>query len=47
MSVGAGIACAGVWIFAGLAAHSKSVTGSGMWLSILVAAGVTLFLAGH
>jgi hypothetical protein len=47
MSIGSGIAIAGVWIFAGLMGHSKTVTSEGMLLAIAIAGGVTFFLAGH
>lgn len=45
MSIGAGIAVAGVWIFAGLLGKSDTVSGRGLILGILVALGVTIGLA--
>lgn len=45
MTIGTGIAIAGVWIFAGLVSHSKTTTGIGMWLGIIIASVVTVVLS--
>ena len=44
MDIGTGIAIAGVWMLPALSAISKSVTGGGMWVSIFIAIGMTVFL---
>lgn len=41
MSIGTGIAIAGVWVFAAVFGASPSVTGGGALLAIVVAAIVT------
>ena len=41
MGIGEGIAIAGVWLFAGACAISKTVTGVGLVLAIIVAGIVT------
>jgi len=45
MSIGAGIALAGVWLFAAACALSRTVTASGMILGIVVALVATLLIA--
>ncbi len=45
MDIGTGLAIAGVWIFAGAVAVSRSVSGKGFFLGIVVAIGVTVGLA--
>lgn len=40
MSIGLGIAIAGVWVFAGMTAMAKQVTATGFLLSIVIA-GIT------
>ena len=45
MSIGAGIAIAGVWIFAGMLGISKTVSGVGLWVGIIAAVIVTTVLA--
>ncbi len=47
MSIGAGIAVAGVWVFCGMAALSPTVTGIGLSISIIVAGIATAVLLGH
>jgi len=46
MTLGSGIAIAGVWIFAGLMGLSKTVTGLGLFLSMTLASLVTLTIVG-
>ena len=46
MDIGTGIAIAGVWLFAASTALSKTVTGTGMWIAMVIAGVVTYFLAG-
>jgi len=45
MDIGTGLAIAGVWIFAGALGVSRSVSGNGLLLGIVVAIGVTILLA--
>ena len=45
MDIGTGIAIAGVWVFAGMLGSSKVVTSIGAYIGIIVAIGVTVFLA--
>lgn len=47
MTVGAGIAIAGVWIFAGMNSLSKHTTGTGFMIGAGVAFLVTVMLGGH
>lgn len=44
MDIGTGIAIAGVWVFAGMIGASKSVTGYGALLTIVVAGLVTVLI---
>lgn len=44
MSIGNGIAIAGVWIFVAAAVYSKYVSGFGVWLALVVGVGMTLLL---
>jgi len=44
MSIGDGIAIAGVWLFVGLLGVSKTVTAVGLWLGIICAAIVTAII---
>lgn len=45
MDIGTGIAIAGVWIFAGLTAHSTSISAMGFWVGTTIAGVATvLFL---
>lgn len=44
MTVGTGIAIAGVWVFVGACALSRSISGFGLLLAIFVGIGVTVFL---
>ena len=44
MSIGTGIAIAGVWIFAGLLGHNNTVSGWGVLLGIVVAISMTIGL---
>jgi len=44
MTIGTGIAIAGVWVFCGLAWKSNTVTGWGAWLAVLVSLLVTYWL---
>lgn len=44
MTIGTGIAIAGVWLFVGACALSRSVSSFGLLVSILIAIGVTVFL---
>jgi hypothetical protein len=44
MSIGAGIAIAGAWVFATVCAGSKSVSSAGMYLGIVLALVVTWWL---
>ena len=44
MTIGTGIAIAGVWIFAGMLGISKSVNGVGLIIAILCAVTVTIIL---
>ena len=45
MTIGTGIAIAGVWVFAGVAMSSRHVATSGVWTAIIIAAVVTVSLA--
>jgi len=45
MTIGTGIAIAGVWVFAGIAWYSKNVSGVGMLTAIVVAIIITACLA--
>lgn len=45
MSIGAGIAIAGAWIFAGMLGLSNTMTGYGVLIGMLCAAIVTACLA--
>lgn len=47
MTIGTGIAIAGVWIFSGLVFHSKTTSGFAAILSLAVAIIVTATLAGQ
>ena len=44
MTIGTGIAIAGVWLFAGMVSVSKTTTGQAVALAIVVASLVTLGL---
>ena len=44
MTIGAGIAVAGAWIFAGMMGLSRTITGKGVMLAIGIAIGVTIYL---
>ena len=44
MDTGTGIAIAGVWIFAGTACMSKTVSGFGMIFAIIIAGLVMVYL---
>lgn len=44
MSIGTGIAIAGVWMFVGACALSRTVSGFGFILALTIAIGVTVFL---
>lgn len=44
MSIGTGIAIAGVWIFAAAGWTSKQVSQMGMWVTLFIAIGVTVYL---
>jgi hypothetical protein len=44
MTLGLGIAIAGVWVFAGLAWHSKHITTPGMLVALGAAGSVTVYL---
>jgi hypothetical protein len=47
MATGTGIAIAGLWVYAGLVAHSDSTTNQGFWTSLAIALGGTaMFLWG-
>ncbi len=45
MTVGTGMAIAGVWVFAGCCALSRTISGFGVLLAMSIAIGVTIFLA--
>lgn len=45
MTLGTGIALAGVWAFAACCAASRAVTNFGMWLGIAIAIAATIILA--
>lgn len=47
MTVGTGIAIAGVWISVGLWGLSKYVTSSGLIVSLSIAMGITCMLLGR
>lgn len=44
MELGTGIAIAGIWIFAGMMGMSRSVTGLGTLVAVLVAIAMTITL---
>lgn len=44
MDIGTGIAIAGVWVFVGAAALSKTISSNGFLLSLVVAVCVTISL---
>lgn len=45
MDIGTGIAIAGLWLMVSVCAMSKYVTGFGMLLALVLAAGFTVYLA--
>ena len=44
MTIGTGIAIAGVWLFVGAAALSKTTTGMGLMVAVVIGFIVTLIL---
>lgn len=44
MDVGTGIAIAGVWVFVSVAWASGKASAAGMWVSLIAAVFVTVFL---
>lgn len=44
MSIGTGIAIAGVWIFAAIFAQSRTTTNIGAWIAISIAITTTIIL---
>ena len=44
MEIGNGIAIAGLWIFVGMLGLSKTVSGMGMWIGLIIAIIMTLVL---
>jgi len=44
MDIGSGIAIAGAWLMVGMLGIAPKVSGAGMWLGVLLAIGVTIYL---
>lgn len=44
MGIGAGIAIAGIWVFAGMMGMSRTVSAFGLWLGIIAATVITIVL---
>lgn len=44
MDIGAGIAIAGVWVFAGMMGMSSTVSADGLWFGIIAATVITFVL---
>lgn len=44
MDIGSGIAIAGAWLMVGMLGIAPKVRSAGMWLGVLLAVGVTIYL---